>query len=103
MSINVVENRRNTGSLAEELAAEIAAEASPEDLVVSTDGRIGRLLGDTDVDARLLQVPGESIPELVAALPPGTEFVILDALQPFDVPDDWTVLAESENLVRVRP
>ena len=103
MSINVVENRRNTGSLAEELAAEIAAEASPEDLVVSTDGRIGRLLGDTDVDARLLQVPGESMSELVAALPPGTEFVILDALQPFDVPDDWTVLAESENLIRVRP
>ena len=103
MAVDIVDTRRGTADLAQRLAAEIDAETVPTDLVVSTDGRIGRLLGDTDVNARLLQVPGDSLPEMAERLPAGTEFFILDHLQPFDIPATWTVVDRSEHLVRVRP
>ena len=103
MAVDIVDTRRGTADLAQRLAAEIDVETVPTDLVVSTDGRIGRLLGDTEVNARLLQVPGDSLPDMAARLPAGTEFLILDHLQPFDIPSSWTVLDRSEHLVRVRP
>lgn len=103
MSIDAVDTRRTTGVLARELATEIEMVAQPDDLVVITDSRIGRLLGDTDVEARLLQVPAADMHQLISQLAETEPFLILDLLAPFEPPDNWTVTEVSDRLVRVQP
>lgn len=102
MAIDIVGTRSRTADLAQDLKAEIEAEADASDLVVSIDGRIGRLLGDTPIDARLLQVPVESMDELADRLPAETGLLIVDPFEAFEAPDGWTLEQRSKNVIRVR-
>ncbi len=102
MAEDVVNHRHNSTEIAVEIEAQIEATAQEGDLVLVTDGRLTRLLGDFGVQDRyrLLQI-GSSLEQIEPQIA-GENIVFVDWLLPYETPDSWELLAETDEVQRFR-
>ena len=91
-----------TVDLLEESVAELDTFSSPSDIVVLTDPRMGRLLGEAEVDRRLFQVAPEELEDFAAAIEGhADDIVVFDFLNPVELSGDWLIIDEGPSMRRV--
>ncbi len=101
ITMYVRDQRDITALLLEESRVALDEFGHPGDIVVLTDARMGRLLGESNIDRRFFQVGPDELVDFSAAVgDEASTFIVFDFLNPVGLPDDWVVLDETTSSMR---
>lgn len=100
--VHVRDARELSDQVLSDSIEQIGQISEPDAIVVITDARIARLLGETETDRRLFQVPPDELADFGSALGlDPIEIVVFDLMRPADLPAEWQVLEQQGSLRRV--